>query len=243
MKFSFVILTWNRYKFLEICIEALVKSIDNPLECEIVIMDNGSIDNTSEVLKRYKDKKLFKIIILKENRGLNAYKQLFDAAKGEYIVEIDDDVLELPDKIDTIFYDYMQTFPHYGFIALNVIQNEFTNGAKPDPEHYTEETVNGKTIEKGPTGGWCTCFRRKDYNRLRFNLMFANLNMKKSEDGFLSRKFKDKLGLESGIIKSVFCFHACGPYYAKQYGHLDREIEKYTTSGLKEMANHYRNQK
>jgi glycosyltransferase involved in cell wall biosynthesis len=241
MKFSFLILTWNRFKFIEICIEALIKSIDNPMVCEIVIMDNGSTDNTFEVLRRYKDNKLLKVIHLRKNYGLDAYKQLFDIAKGEYIVEIDDDVLELPNSLDNIFIDYMQTFPQYGYIALNVIQNEFTNGAKPEPEHYTEETINGKTIEKGPTGGWCTCFRKKDYKQLKLDLMFTTLNMKEGEDGFLSSKFKEKLGLESGIIKSTFCFHACGSYYAKQYGHVDREIEKYTTSGMEEIANHYRN--
>jgi glycosyltransferase involved in cell wall biosynthesis len=243
MRFSFLILTWNRFKFLEICIGALIKSIDRPATCEIVVMDNGSTDETPEVLSRYWHNKLVKVIQLTKNDGLEAYKHLFNIAKGEYLVEIDDDVLEFPRMVDNLFLDYMQTFPQYGYLALNVIQNEFTSGAKPGPEHYTEETVNGRTIEKGPTGGWCTCFRKADYSKVKLDLMLTTLSMKEGEDGFLSGKLKEKLGLESGIIKSEFCFHACGPYYAKQYGHLDREIEKYATSGMEQMANQYRNLK
>jgi glycosyltransferase involved in cell wall biosynthesis len=239
MKTSFIILTWNRYKFLEKCLEALIPSIANPHDCEIVVMDNGSTDGTRDVLMKYKDNKLFRVILRSKNYGLDSYKKLFNYAKGDQIVIVDDDVLAFPNELDNIFTDYMQTFPHYGFIALNVIQNEFTNGAKPGPEHYTEETVNGKTIEFGPTGGWCACFRKSDYKKIWLKVAFANLNMKNSEDGFLARSLHKKLGLKSGIIKNQVCFHATGPYYAKQYGHLDREIEKYKQSGLQELVDSY----
>jgi glycosyltransferase involved in cell wall biosynthesis len=239
MKFSFVLLTWNRYKFLEKCLEALINSIEKHDDSEVVVMDNGSTDKTHEILKRYHHSSLVRVILRKKNYGLNAYKRLFDEGKGEYIVIVDDDVLRFPPKLDLVFAEYMQAFPDYGFIALNVVQNEFTNGAKPGPECYTEETRNEKTIERGPTGGWCACFRKSDYQKVRLRLMFTNLNMKRSEDGFFVKNFKRKLSLKSGIIKDAVCFHASGPYYAKQYGHLDREIEKYSKSGLKSFVEDY----
>jgi glycosyltransferase involved in cell wall biosynthesis len=239
MKTSFVLLTWNRYKFLELCIEALIASIANTADSEIIVMDNGSTDNTTEVLERYRDNKLVRVILRDKNYGLNAYKKLFSYAKGDRIVIVDDDVLSFPPKLDLIFEDYMQTFTNYGFIALNVIQNEFTNGSKPTPEHYVDETINGKTIEFGPTGGWCACFRKADYRKIWLRVAFADLNMKNSEDGFLVHTFQKRLKLKSGIIKNEICFHASGPYYAKQYGHLDREIEKYKQSGLQEFVDDY----
>lgn len=39
-----------------------------------------------------------------------------------------------------------------------------------------------------------------------------------------------------GLIKSHVCFHACWPLYAKEFGLLHREIEKYEKSRLEEMA-------
>jgi len=243
MKISFVILTWNRYKFLEKCLQELTKSIDDKTSCEVIVMDNGSTDDTANVLKLYEDSELVKVIRRNSNHGLNAYKKLFKAATGEYVVIVDDDVLAFPKGIDSVFLDYMTTFPDYGFLALNVVQNEFTNGAKPGPESYVEEARNNKVIERGPTGGWCACFRKKDYNKISLRFFFTNLNMKRSEDGLIAKLFYKKLGLKSGLIQEAYCFHACGPYYAKEYGHLEREIEKYAKSGLKDFVGVYKQYK
>lgn len=240
MKFSFVLLTWNRYRFLEICVEALIQCIAERDQCEVIVMDNGSTDGTVEVLKRYRDSKLVRVISLDKNYGINSYKKLFEEAKGEYIVTVDDDVLQFPAKVDQIFSEYMEAFPDYGYLALNVVQNEFTNGAKPAPELYTEEIKDGKTVNLGPAGGWCACFRKSDYRKIRLRFKFFRLNMKLSEDGFITWNFKTKLHLKSGIIKDAVCFHACGPYYAQQYGHLDREIEKYSISGLQTFVEEYK---
>jgi glycosyltransferase involved in cell wall biosynthesis len=243
MKISFVVLTWNRHKFLEICLEALVRSIADPLHCEIVVLDNGSTDETAAVLGRYAGNPLFRSIVRRKNYGINAYKKLFSAARGEFIVEVDDDVLEFPFALDRLFLEYMQTFKHYGLLALNVVQNDFTNGAKPGPEQYIEETLDGKTIERGPTGGWCSCFRKRDYLRLWPWRWLVNLDMKRGEDGFLVDQFDRRLGLRSGIIRDHVCFHASGPYYAKLHGHLDREIEKYANAGLSSFVETYRGYK
>ena len=239
MTFSFVLLTWNRFKFLEKCLAALIPSISDPSNAEIIVMNNGSTDATADVLGRYGDNKLVKVVSRNKNYGLNAYKKLFDMAQGEYVVVVDDDVLEFPSRLDQVFKDYMRTFSDYGFIALNVVQDEFTNGAKPGPEHYKTETRDGKTIEYGPTGGWCACFRKRDYHKLRLRMKFANLNMRRSEDGYLVENLERRLALKSGIIRDEICFHACGPHYAKVYGHLSREIEKYAQSGLSDFVRQY----
>ncbi|MFF5381955.1 glycosyltransferase family 2 protein [Pedobacter suwonensis] len=240
MKFSFVILTWNRYKFLEKCIAALLSSISGKYLYEVIIMDNGSTDCTPEILEQYKKNENVRIITRNKNYGLKAYKRLFFHARGEYVVIVDDDVLEFPESVDTLFLDYMENFKNYGFIALNVIQNEFTDGAKPSIDMYTEETKGDMVIEAGPTGGWCACFRKRDYNKILFRFLFTKVNMKVGEDGLLSALFWKHLRLKHGLIKNAYCFHACGPYYAKEYGHLDREIEKYKISGLDEHVERYK---
>lgn len=241
MKISFVILTWNRYKFLDKCLSELLPAIGTTHQSEVIVMDNGSTDLTSEVLEKYRTNPIVKIITRTKNYGLNAYKKLFAATKGEYIVIVDDDVLNFPENLSKLFIDYLNEFPDYGFIALNVVQNELTNGAKPTEEHYTPETRNGKHIEFGPTGGWCACFKKSNFNKIKLRFLFTNLNMAKSEDGLIASLFSKKLKLKSGIIKDHYCLHACGPHYAKEYGHLDREIEKYKTSGLHNMAEKYKN--
>lgn len=240
MKISFLILTWNRHKFLDKCLETLIPAIDNTKDCEIIVMNNGSTDETSAVLDKYKHHPMLRIIHRRKNRGLKAYKRLFLYAKGDHMVVVDDDVLSFPRHLDTIFIDYMKSFPDFGFVGLNVVQNEFTNGAKPGPEHYTDVVMNDKVIQQGPTGGWCTCFRKQDFKKIRLKFLLADLSMKNGEDGFLSLCFEQKLGLKSGIIKDAVCFHASGPHYAKLYGHLEREIEKYASAELDDFVKVYR---
>lgn len=233
------ILTWNRYKFLDICLENLFKSLYYAKEAEIIVMDNGSTDNTADVLKKHEGKNGLRIIRKKKHTGLNAYKKLFKEAKGKYVVDLDDDVLEFPKHFDKSMVEYMEVYRDYGFLALNVIQNEFTNGAKPGAEAYMNDKRGEMIVQHGPTGGWCTCFRRADYGKIKLRFSLITLSFKRGEDGALSGLFKSRLGLKSGIIKSEVCLHASGAYYAKKFGHLDREIEKYRKSNLTSFVKDY----
>jgi glycosyltransferase involved in cell wall biosynthesis len=237
---SICILTWNRPKFLEICITNLLGKLFYHENCEILIMDNGSTDQTEEILKKYSQNSRIRIIRNNRNTGINAYKKLFSAAKGTYVIEIDDDVLEFPTHFDRTMVEYMNIFTDYGFLALDVIQNEFTNGAKPNISNYTEDIRDGKVIEIGPTGGWCSCFRRKDFRKIRIIFNLIPLSFKRCEDGALRGLLKKYLKLNSGIMKGHFCFHACGPSYAKQYGYLERDIKKYINSNLLPNAELYK---
>ncbi len=239
MKFSFIILTWNRKLFLEICLDQLLKSIGSLDDAEVVIMDNGSTDGTQAFLEAYENRENIKIVKLDKNYGLNSYKKLIGKATGEYIIVVDDDVLAFPDNIKQVFESYMTDFPEFGFLALDVVQNEYTNGAKPTVDFYTEIEKNGKIVQQGPTGGWCTCFRRRDFKKISILFYLKNLNMKSGEDGTLSRLFNKWLKLKSGVIKDQRCFHASGPHYSKQYGCLDRDIEKYREAGLDSFVRMY----
>jgi glycosyltransferase involved in cell wall biosynthesis len=239
MRFSFVILTWNRKAFLERCISALVESIGDFDDTEIIVMDNGSDDETHLYLEGYRNDARFKIFRLTKNGGLNSYKKLLRKAKGKFVVVVDDDVLSFPADIKEIFSSYLAEFPDFGYLALDVIQNEYTNGAKPPSDCYVDINLGGKIVQLGPTGGWCTCFRRKDYRKIKLMFDLKNINMGRSEDGLLAGLFHRWLGLKSGIIKGKYCFHASGPYYSKENGYLDRDIEKYKNSGLDSFVEAY----
>jgi len=243
MKCSFVILTWNRSPMLSACLNGLYNSIQDKEESEIIIYDNNSPDNTKEIINSfvdlYGDKIKTKVNFGNENIGLKAYKKLFSESKGDHIIEVDDDILEFPDGIDSIFVKYFSACKKYGYLALDVVQNEHTTGAKPRLDLYKIKNINGFIIEEGPTGGWCTGFRRKDYSKIKFIFnSFNHYNFKHGEDGFLSKLFR-LLGKKSGIISGVKCFHATGPYYSKQYGLLERDIEKYRKSGRQDLVGIY----
>ena len=98
---SVIIPTYNNGKFLDKCIESILSQ--TYCEFELLIINDGSTDNTIDILKYYgqKDKriKLFNI----ENNGVSFARNLgISKAKGEYICFIDSD--------DWVEKDYLSQF-------------------------------------------------------------------------------------------------------------------------------------
>jgi glycosyltransferase involved in cell wall biosynthesis len=169
LKVSFVILTWKRANMLKICVPKLIESIQNKNDCEIIIFDNASNDDTEALLKdlvsEFSSQIDIKYYISDKIYVYLLIKKLFKMATGDIVIEVDDDVLAYPTAVDQVFIKYFENFKNFGFLALDVIQNEHTNGSKPESHHYTDVTVNGLTVESGPTGGWCAGFRAKDFRK------------------------------------------------------------------------------
>ncbi len=90
-KISILIPTWNRAHYLPGCIESVL-SQDYP-DFEIVISDNASSDNTSDVVKKYLNDKRIRYFRNDANIGLaaNWEKLLYRYAAGKYGKLLNDD--------------------------------------------------------------------------------------------------------------------------------------------------------
>lgn len=98
MLFSIVIPVYNVEKYLDECIQSILKqtkTINN--DCEILLIDDGSTDKSAIICDNYA-KKYSDIIKVfhKENQGLLATRRYgFQKSSGEYIINCDsDDFLE-----------------------------------------------------------------------------------------------------------------------------------------------------
>lgn len=126
MKFSIIVPTYNRENYLFKCIDSVLdQTYDN---FELIIVDDGSTDNTEKLVKKYKDKRIkyFK----NENHGIG-YSRNFglDKAKGDYIFFLDSDdylnedmlekVSNLINKNDILIFNYQEIFEKDGHILLN----------------------------------------------------------------------------------------------------------------------------
>lgn len=87
--------TYNREKLLGRLYDSLLKNCNSNqgLQIEWLVMDDGSTDNTREVIKKYENEK--KIIIkyfFQENKGkMTALNFLVKHATGDFIIECDSD--------------------------------------------------------------------------------------------------------------------------------------------------------
>lgn len=86
---SIIMPTYNREKTIKRAINSLINQTYKNIE--IIIVDDGSKDNTVKLIKEYKDKRI-KLFSLKENKGANyARNKGLQEAKGEFITFQDSD--------------------------------------------------------------------------------------------------------------------------------------------------------
>lgn len=99
---SILIPTYNRGKFLEQAINSALSQTYHSIE--IVIYDDGSTDNTDNILKQYEDDSRFNIIKSKENKGVGfARNKLLQTARGYYSCWLDsDDIMKKSRVSDSI---------------------------------------------------------------------------------------------------------------------------------------------
>lgn len=88
---TIIIPTYNRAQFLKQTIESALQQDYNNLE--VLVCDNASIDNTSEIVAEYLNDSRFKYYKNQSNIGMvnNWKKALYEYAKGDYFVILSDD--------------------------------------------------------------------------------------------------------------------------------------------------------
>ena len=100
---SLLLCTRNRAEQLKYCLE-YISRLESSCSWELVVVDNGSTDDTSRVLVEYAAKVPFPVTILYEGRpgqrlGLN---QALRVARGDIIALTDDDCYVAPDYVDRV---------------------------------------------------------------------------------------------------------------------------------------------
>ena len=89
-KISIVSPVFNVEKFLARCLDSLVNQTLSDIE--IILVDDGSPDNSGRICDEYAKKDDRVIVIHKENGGVSSARNVgIDKAKGKYICFVDSD--------------------------------------------------------------------------------------------------------------------------------------------------------
>lgn len=102
-KISVIVPVYNTEKYLEKCFDSLINQTMNDIE--IIVVNDGSPDNSQEIIDRYKELYPDKIkCFVQENKGQAAARNFgIRQATGEFISFVDsDDYLE-PETYDTVY--------------------------------------------------------------------------------------------------------------------------------------------
>ena len=113
-KISIIIAVYNIEKYIARCLDSVIKQ--NGDDIEIIIVDDGSTDNSLNICKSYQKKDKRIKIIHQNNKGLCAVRNIgFANSTGEYIWHIDgDDYIE--DNSIAVLREY---FDKYDIICFN----------------------------------------------------------------------------------------------------------------------------
>lgn len=90
MKYSFIIPVYNGKKYIDRCLKSVLNQTYTNFE--IIAIDDGSVDNSLDLLKEYSDKYENVIVFHEENKGLSEARNFgVSKASGDYILFLDVD--------------------------------------------------------------------------------------------------------------------------------------------------------
>ena len=111
---SVIIPSYNYANFLPEAVESIFNQTFQ--DFEVIVVDDGSTDNTQEVVQTFADRERFHYIYL-DNQGLAATRNTgLRAAKGEFIAFLDADDIILPNKLD-VQVNWLRNNPDYGLVG------------------------------------------------------------------------------------------------------------------------------
>ena len=170
MLFSILTPTWNRERYLERVHSGLMRQKFRDFEW--VIADDGSIDNTSDVVKDLANRSDFKIIYIQANCHVG--KVVMDNfaikhAKGEFILWCDSDDFLMPQALHRL-WETWKTIPEnklsefVGLTALAASENKCI--ANPLPaKPYSDVSWNELSEIHHVTGDMLFCVRAEELKK------------------------------------------------------------------------------
>lgn len=105
---SVIIPIYNVEEYLEKCVNSVLNQTYSDLE--IILVDDGSTDNSGKICDELKNKDNRIIVIHQENQGLSAARNAGIAkALGEYIAFVDSDDYIMEDMYETLYKNLEKT--------------------------------------------------------------------------------------------------------------------------------------
>lgn len=143
---SIIIPAYNAEKYIKKCLDSLIKQTKK--EIEIIVINDGSKDNTEELIKSYTDSRIK--YYKNTNHGIGYSRNYgIEKAKGKYIMFLDsDDYVEKDiceklynkartDDLDVVICDFFKEFENGNIEEIHT--NDFKNSSlKDNPDIITE---------------------------------------------------------------------------------------------------------
>lgn len=195
MKLTIAIAVYNGAKYIDRCLTSIKKALGNHfIDLEILAVNDGSTDNSLQILNKYTNVFTNFKIINKENGGLSSARNTgLEKSSGEYIwfIDVDDEILEtslftISSRLNSeiIMFNYSE-------ISKNTIKPLYDNIL--DGNNFTLEDKKDILLNSGGTWRFIfkTFFLKNSNIKFKENMLYEDINI------------NSKLFLEAKSISSV----------------------------------------
>ena len=215
-RFSIIIPAYNAEAYLQRCLDSILTQ--NYSDYEVIVIDDGSTDGTSNILGQYPQVK----VISQSNHGMaTARNRGLEVAQGDYILFIDSDDRLCPNALDTLAHELQgEDIIGFGTKIFNEATGAYTdNPIQPAATMPGWDYFNRHRLEATPVH--FVCIWQRAYRRAFLEtagLRFAD-GLKRAEDDL----FTTMVMLHARSIK---CIPDCLYIYHLRSGSITRTADR-----------------
>ena len=208
---SVIVPVYNVEKYLEECINSIINQTYKNLE--IILVDDGSKDNSSRICDELSKKDSRIRVIHKENGGVSDTRNVgILNSTGKYIQFADSDDFMEDNMIETLYKDIVESKAEVAMCSYYLFKNGIkTTDANYEKEIYNKEQILGEILldEKIRSYAWNKLFKKNLFDEIQFP------NGKVFEDIYIIPRVLEK--------SEKVVFNNTPLYY---YRHRDNSISK-----------------
>lgn len=215
---TIIICTYNRASILNKCLKSIVKQRSGKDLIELIIINNNSTDNTTDIVNSFKDT-LQPKIVLESKQGLSYAKNRgIQEATSPWLIFIDDDAYLPENYLEEVF----NVINNSNFVCFGGPYYARAYGERPKwiPSNFGEREWNitkEGALNNGYLPGGNFIIKRDVVSKL--GGFPTNLGMKGKQIGYGEEEFvQDRLrlvGYEVGFFPTIFIYHFILPHKFK----------------------------
>ncbi|MCF7560043.1 glycosyltransferase [Sabulilitoribacter multivorans] len=146
MRLSIIIPLYNVEKYVSTCLDSILNQGLNEKEYEILIINDGSTDNSLEIVENFEQKYSHIHVYSKKNGGVgSARNKGIDLAKGQYIYFIDPDDYLADNVLEIIlYYAEKNNLQILAFSSLGTTKTDINKSQTSNAKSLPIQIFNGR---------------------------------------------------------------------------------------------------
>ena len=195
---SVIVPVYNTEKYIDRCIDSIISQTYQNIE--VILIDDGSIDNSLEICEKYMTKNPKIKVVHQENKGVsNARNKGLSIAKGNYFICIDSDDWLEPNMLE-ILYNNIQNYD--ADIATCNFYNDYESGEKT----VKNDIDNDVLILTETKEMYESLFASNKFGGYLWNKLIRTSKIKNTKENIY---FNEKIAIEEDVMFLINVFKRC----------------------------------